>query len=269
MTTKSATFAVLLQLSVVWQASAQEPLLVERVENGVDLPASGELFTLSQAALGALFFASLVKLEPVESSDEGVTAALSRYAHDRNAWPRWGGRELGRGAVALAVAAGPLAFGLAAGDWQARSLGIHSVESLYAGALLASLFKTVVGRARPGTSSDADVFKPFSGAAAYHSFPSDHATRVFALASTYARHLGGAAPWVPLLAYSLATWTATTRIADGAHWLTDVTAGAALGIFASRVVEWLNHRRSRRSVVSITLLPLPGERLGLGLSLGV
>ncbi len=243
--------------------------MTERVGNAVDLQATGGLFTLSEAALGALFLVSLVRLEPVENSDEGVTVALSRYAHDRNAWPRWGGRELGRGAVSFAVAAGPLAYGLAVGDSRARSLGIHSVESLYAGAFLASLFKTVVGRARPGTSSEADVFKPFSGDAAYHSFPSGHTTRVFALASTYSRHLGSDAPWVPVVAYSLATWTATTRIMDGAHWLTDVTAGAALGIFASHVVEWLNHRGSKRSRVTITLQPLPGERLGLALSLGI
>ncbi len=267
----------LVSAACVRSAATGRLLLAQDLESGdravqTGAPAAGGgLFTSRDAALGASILVSLVRpAEAIETFDEGASVTLSRDARHRNTWPRWAGRELGDRAVTLALAAGPLAYGLAAGDPKARRLGLHSIESHYAAALLTRILKTVVGRARPGTSSDPDVFKPFSGEAAFHSFPSDHAARLFALATTFAMELGDDAPWVPCwVAYSLATWTATTRVMDCAHWLTDVTAGAALGVLAARVVERLNHRGSRQPGPWLEFFPLPDGSVGLAMSFNV
>lgn len=242
----------------------------DRTAKAVAPAAGGGLFTWRDAALGASILVSLSRpTEAIETFDEGASVTLFRDARHRNTWPRRAGRELGDRGVTFALAAAPLAYGLAIGDSKARRLGLHSLESHYAAAVLTRVLKTVIGRARPGTSSETDVFKPFSGEAAFHSFPSDHAARLFALATTFAVELGDDAPWVPWVAYSLATWTATTRVMDSAHWFTDVTAGAALGILTARVVERLNHRGSRQPGPSLEFLPLPDGGLGLAMSFSV
>jgi membrane-associated phospholipid phosphatase len=198
--------------------------------------------TPAAAGLGSLVVLSLIQTEPMQSFDEWTSSRLSGDGSLSDAWIRRGGRELGGNMATLAIASSPLAFGIVVGNSNARRLGLHSLESLYAADFLAMILKNVVGRARPNHSSDSDQFKLFSSEADFHSFPSAHATRVFALATVYSMGLKDDAPWVPYVAYPVAAWTATTRVMDRAHWLTDVTAGALIGYSTARVVEWLNHR---------------------------
>jgi len=67
---------------------------------------------------------------------------------------------------------------------------------------------------------------PFKGS----SFPSGHATAVWSVATVVAeryRHRGK--PWIPVLAYTLATAISASRITESAHFPSDVWLGAALG----------------------------------------
>ncbi len=62
------------------------------------------------------------------------------------------------------------------------------------------------------------------------SFPSGHATAVWSVATVVAeryRHRGK--PWVPVLAYSMATVISFSRITESAHFPSDVWLGASLG----------------------------------------
>lgn len=83
------------------------------------------------------------------------------------------------------------------------------------------------------------MLKPTVGALVDQGFPSGHATVMFALAAIWAIWLGGPARrWVPgqfrlllaLLGVLLAAAVGAAMIAIAAHTLTDVVAGAAVGL---------------------------------------
>lgn len=222
-----------------------------------------DLLTTSDLAFGSVVLLSLVQLESSERFDEWTSRELTSGFGHANTWPRWVGRELGSSKGTLAVAGAPLVYGLLAADARARGLGVESLTSLYAASFLTRVLKIGVGRARPGRSADADAFAPFTGEASLHSFPSGHATRVFALAATLSRELGDDAPWFPYVAYTVATWSAATRVMDSAHWLTDITAGAAIGIFASGFVDRLN-RSARAGGLALDVRSMPDGAAALG-----
>ncbi|MBQ5855798.1 MAG: phosphatase PAP2 family protein [Bacteroidales bacterium] len=82
------------------------------------------------------------------------------------------------------------------------------------------------------------------------SFPSGHAMRSFALATTVA----GFYPekkWVGLVSYSLATMTSLGRVVSKEHWASDVIVGAALGYFIGRGVVKFNEKIGNISSVEI------------------
>ena len=82
------------------------------------------------------------------------------------------------------------------------------------------------------------------------SFPSGHAMRSFALATTVA----GFYPdkkWVGIVSYSLATMTSLGRVVSKEHWASDVIVGAALGYFIGRGVVKFNEKIGNISSVEI------------------
>lgn len=88
--------------------------------------------------------------------------------------------------------------------------------------LTATLLKKSVSKERPDDSDD-------------DAFPSGHAAITFSSASYLERRYG----WTyGLPAYSLATWTAYTRLNSDQHQIEDVLAGAAIGyLFSYLLVE--------------------------------
>ena len=82
------------------------------------------------------------------------------------------------------------------------------------------------------------------------SFPSGHAMRSFALATTIA----GFYPdkkWIGVVSYSLATMTSLGRVISKEHWASDVIVGAALGYFIGRGVVKFNEKIDNISSVEI------------------
>ncbi|MEN0057208.1 MAG: phosphatase PAP2 family protein, partial [Bdellovibrio sp.] len=63
------------------------------------------------------------------------------------------------------------------------------------------------------------------------SFPSGHGSSAFATATSLAYSYGYK---VGIPAYALAGFVAASRVNENIHWLSDVVAGAALGIFWGR-----------------------------------
>ena len=116
-------------------------------------------------------------------------------------------------------------------------MGMDLLRSLVIAEFVTQSLKYTVRRERPDGS----------GA---NSFPSGHAADTMAFATALERHLG----WryaVP--AYVLASYVAMSRLHDNVHFLSDVTAGAAVGIIAGRTVT-----RHGRDNFPVTLMAVPG-----------
>lgn len=107
--------------------------------------------------------------------------------------------------------------------------------------IAANILKLLIGRARPGMLEEAGIFGlvPFSSGHDFQSFPSGHATTLFALAAA----LACLAPrWrVPL--YALAALLSLSRVAVAAHYPSDIVGGAMVGVATALLLRRFLARR--------------------------
>jgi membrane-associated phospholipid phosphatase len=130
-----------------------------------------------------------------------------------------------------------LAVALALIAWHPQSWRPAGLLALSAatGGVLYSLCKWFAGRQRPIVVIDPLAFTPFrNGWAGLFdepnlSFPSGHACLAFATAATLALCV----PRWRWLFYALACVVAAERVAENAHYLSDVIAGAGVGVIAA------------------------------------
>lgn len=69
--------------------------------------------------------------------------------------------------------------------------------------------------------------RPYGGD---HSFPSGHTATSFMTATMLHKEYGWRSPWFSIGGYTVAAVTGVSRILNNAHWMSDVVAGAAIGI---------------------------------------
>lgn len=87
----------------------------------------------------------------------------------------------------------------------------------------------------------------------YLSMPSGHASSAFATATSLAYSYG----WqVGVPAYLTAGFIAATRVSDNIHWLSDVTAAAALGIYWGRASSLVTEDRAKTKMPVVMPIPL-------------
>src|SRR3989442_2627235 len=94
--------------------------------------------------------------------------------------------------------------------------------------IIASVMKGAFGRERPGRGSGNGEFFARDSI-----FPSGHTTRSFAIAAVFADHYGRK---TALVAYPLAALIGLSTVQEDKHWLSDVVAGAGLGLAIGRGV---------------------------------
>jgi membrane-associated phospholipid phosphatase len=141
-------------------------------------------------------------------------------------------RHFGQPEVYGTITAGLLVAGGLAHNPRLTRMGAHLAGALAVAAGVSNGVKLVTGRSRPDNLSidnDADDFGLFSGHA---SWPSGHTAMAFALATSLGDEIHEPVARYGLLAAAAAVgWS---RINDNRHWLSDVAAGAVLGIASAK-----------------------------------
>lgn len=135
----------------------------------------------------------------------------------------------------IALPAGLLAAGYIRHDNREVSTALLATEAYGDSVVVNLAMKAVTRRERPtdippGGSFEDTFFNGGKSPLHGSSFPSGHSTAVWSVATVVAeryRHRGK--PWVPILAYTLASAISFSRITESAHFPSDVWLGASLG----------------------------------------
>ena len=72
-----------------------------------------------------------------------------------------------------------------------------------------------------------------------NSFPSGHTATAFMGAELLRREYKDVSPWIGVAGYAVAAGTGFFRMYNNRHWLTDVIAGAGIGIMSVQAAYWL------------------------------
>ncbi len=112
--------------------------------------------------------------------------------------------------------------------------GIYLILSLLISGAIVQVLKFIAGRMRPVLLSGLGKygFNSFSFGDIYSSFPSGHTTAAFAFFSMLALLF----PRYKFWAYYFACMIGLSRLIVGAHFLSDVVAGAFIGILISNII---------------------------------
>ena len=139
-----------------------------------------------------------------------------------------------------------------------NAFGVKGKNNL--GNCTAILIKTVVfNQVLTGTLKSAfNEERPNGGE---HSFPSGHTSIAFALAEFMHREYGGKSVWYSVGAYSCATTVGLMRVAKNAHWISDVIAGAGIGMLSTELV-YLTHRYKwgKKSLSQLDVIPFSNKK---------
>lgn len=113
----------------------------------------------------------------------------------------------------------------------------------------------------------------------YDSFPSGHASMAFMSAEFMRMEYGELSPWIGVFSYTVATTTAYLRVYNNKHYITDVIAGAGVGILGVKMAYWCapivnnwlwgsNLRKESKSQSYASFTPYyNGEQYGAGFSM--
>ena len=107
--------------------------------------------------------------------------------------------------------------------------------------IITQIAKHIIGRPRPNYTNFEDVFnfKFFTLESSFHSFPSGHSSTIFIVCFI----LVAAFPKLKYFFYFLASIIALSRVVVGAHFFTDIVAGAILALVSFKVLNNLIERR--------------------------
>jgi membrane-associated phospholipid phosphatase len=156
------------------------------------------------------------------------------------------GSSLGDGRYLGAMIATLYIAGEVFGKQGLRKTALLSLESwLTSGAFVLGM-KAITGRARPYTDKGPYAFHPITFRSDHSSFPSGHATSAFALAAVIADQSDCLA--IDILAFSLSSFVAISRVHERSHWASDAFMGAAIGYFIGKKISALHKGKDRENI---------------------
>ena len=111
---------------------------------------------------------------------------------------------------------------------------------------------------------------------ANNSFPSGHTATAFAGAEFMWQEYKDVSVWYGISGYIVATGTGYLRMYNNKHWLTDVVAGAGIGILSTKVAYWIfpymdkHIFKSNKNISTGMVAPFyNGNQMGLGMILNL
>jgi len=173
----------------------------------------------------------------------------------------WGGRvsQIGASYTLAGFSGAMYLISKTTGDRHATEAGLLGLEAIAHSQLVVLGLKQITQRERPLANKQRGGF--WKGG---DSFPSGHAANSFALATVFAyeyrEHIA-----VPIIAYSLSSLVATSRMSARQHWMSDIVVGSSLGFLVGRYVYKQHHnpnlpgspvQRNSRLIPALTV----GER---------
>ena len=148
------------------------------------------------------------------------------------------------------------AYGVIFKSEKVKNTTLLATQAVITSALVEATVKTLTGRTRPnyyGGTQEAEpkflgplgnLSKDATGKRSNSSFPSGHTTAAFAAATVFAVEYKNK-PYIPIIAYSIATLVGVSRISENKHWATDVFTGAALGYITGKQIAFNYHRYAK------------------------
>jgi len=101
---------------------------------------------------------------------------------------------------------------------------IYGLSNILAGGIVGQT-KKMTGRDRPDYSNN-------------RSFPSGHTETAFVSAEFLHQEYKNGSVWISIGGYSVATFVGIARVYNNKHWVSDVVAGAGIGILSTKAMYW-------------------------------
>lgn len=109
-----------------------------------------------------------------------------------------------------------------------------------------------------------------------NSFPSGHTATAFMGAEFLYHEYKDVSVWYGIAGYAVASGTGFYRISNNRHWVTDVAAGAGIGILSTKIAYWINPYitdklfKKQNKISGAILYPFyNGKQVGLGFALNL
>jgi membrane-associated phospholipid phosphatase len=194
---------------------------------------------LSLACCIAALLLTFIRLVEFDAPLTRLVRSLNDYHIDylHNPWLRRlsdGGDRVGKGESLVVVSAVILAAGYALRRPALKRAGWETLVAHLVAGGLNTVLKHVVGRGRPKfMHGDHSEFVPFGGSG-WDSFPSGHSMATFAVATVLAVRF----PKVRWFMILIALAVSLSRLFRASHFLTDIVAGAVLGVLVGAIVAY-------------------------------
>jgi PAP2 superfamily len=164
----------------------------------------------------------------------------------------------------VALFAGTWLLSSAMGNQYGKGESYSMIEAGIFSSITVEGLRFAAERARPNEDLSANDWR-----AGGSSFPSLHASAAFAIGTVFAESGDDEYRWLRrFIGYGMAVTTGYLRLHDNAHWLSDVVAGAAVGVASAHFS--INRRLDRvqhLEGLNLSVAPITGGGLELNFSL--
>ncbi len=153
-------------------------------------------------------------------------------------------------------------------------LGIQGKNNLRDRSIILATSYLIMGTTTSGLKKLTKIERP--DGSGFNSFPSGHTATAFAGAEFLWQEYKDVSIWYGISGYVVATGTGFFRIYNNKHWLTDVAAGAGIGILSTKIAYWVfpyvnkHIFKTNKNISTGMIAPFyNGNQVGLGMILNL